>query len=427
MWRTLKNRNFSIFVMSQTVSQFGDKLDYIALIGIIGLFPKKASFLLSQLIIAITLPVIIFGPIAGVLIDRWHRKKVMVICDSLRMLCALLIPFLLIITGNIYPVFIVVFFMFLLTLFFNTARSSIIPNLVPKGQILKANSLVNFVGRAATFLGMLIGGLVVDWYVWPKLIGLAGWTVAFILDAITFGISAFLLYMMKVELAEPPKREKHLEARGFLILVRNGLLKVWHELKHALQMIPKKRDLGFAMSSIVLMIIGTCVIYVLVIPTIQQDLGWGTSGVGILAAAGAIGLLVGALLIGIIGHHFNLKTLMLFCFILIGGGLVLFPFLTHQILFASVMFVAGLAISPIFIGQDTLIHQSADELVRGRMFSIRDWIYHLLIAIGSLFIGFLTTFIDKDEIFIVSGIMLTILAILGWLVLVRGKNDQENE
>ncbi len=427
MWRTLKNRNFSIFVLSQTVSQFGDKLDYIALIGIIGLFPKKASFLLSQLIIAITLPVIIFGPITGVLIDRWHRKKVMVVCDSLRMLCAFLIPLVLILTNNIYPVFIVVFFMFLLTLFFNTARSSIIPNLVPKGHILKANSLVNFVGRAATFLGMLIGGLVVDWYMWPRLIGLAGWTVAFIIDGITFGISAFMLYIMKVELTEPPEREKHLEARGFLILVRNGLLKVWHELKHALQMIPKNKDLGFAMSSIVLMIIGTCVIYVLVIPTIQQDLGWGTSGVGILAAAGAIGLLVGALLIGIIGHHFDLKNLMLFCFILIGGGLILFPFLTHQLLFAGVIFIAGLAISPIFIGQDTLIHQSADELVRGRMFSIRDWIYHCLIAIGSLFIGFLTTFVNKDAIFWVSGAMLAFLAVLGWLVLARGKTRQEYE
>jgi DHA3 family macrolide efflux protein-like MFS transporter len=422
MWNTLKNKNFSIFISSQTVSQFGDKLDYIALVGIIGLFPERASLLLSQMIIAITLPVIIFGPITGVLVDRWHKKKVMVICDSLRMICALLIPVTLLMTGNIYLVFIVVFFMFLLTLFFNTARSSIIPNLVPKGQILKANSLVNFVVRAATFIGMLVGGLIVDWHMWPRIIGLAGWTVAFILDAITFGISAFMLYIMKVELSEPPKREKHLEARKFLILIKDGLLGVWQELKHALQMIPRNRSLGFAMSSILLTIIGTCVIYVLVIPTIQQDLGWGTSGVGILAAAGAIGLLIGALVVGIIGHHFDLKDLMLFCFILIGGGLVLFPLLTNQLLFALVIFVAGLAISPIFIGQDTLIHQSADELVRGRMFSIRDWIYHCLIAVGSLFVGFLATLVRKDIIFIVSGIMLAVMALIGWLIMAYSRS-----
>jgi len=113
VWRTLKSRNFSIFVLSQTVSQFGDKLNYIALIGIIALFPNRASLLLSQLIIAITLPVIVFGPIAGVLVDRWHKKKVMIVCDSLRMVCAILIPVFFIITRNIYPVFAVVFFMFL--------------------------------------------------------------------------------------------------------------------------------------------------------------------------------------------------------------------------------------------------------------------------------------------------------------------------
>lgn len=422
MWKALKNKDFSIFVLSQTVSQFGDKLNYIALIGIIALFPNRASLLLSQLIIAITLPVIVFGPIAGVLVDRWHKKKVTIVCDSLRMVCAILIPVFFIITRNIYPVFAVVFFMFLLTLFFNTARSSIIPNLVSKDGILKANSLVNFVGRGATFLGVLIGGLVVDWNLWFKLIGLRGWTVAFIVDAVTFGASALMLYIMKIKLAVPPKREKHLEARGVFLLVRKGLLGVWHDLKHALQMISKKKDLGFAMSSIVLMIIGTCVIYVLVIPMVQQDMGWGTKGVGILAAAGAIGLLVGAFLVGVIGHRFDLKNLMLFCFILIGGGLVLFPFLVHRLAFAGVIFIAGFAVSPIFIGQDTLIHRSADELVRGRMFSIRDWIYHCLIALGALAIGFLTTFVRKDAIFIVSGISLAVLAIIGWLVLAHGKS-----
>jgi hypothetical membrane protein len=88
-WNILRIKDFSLFVGSQTVSQFGDKLDYIALIGIIGLFPEdRTPFLLSQLLIFITLPVLIFGPIAGVLVDRWHKKTVMVVCDALRMVCA---------------------------------------------------------------------------------------------------------------------------------------------------------------------------------------------------------------------------------------------------------------------------------------------------------------------------------------------------
>lgn len=422
MWTTLKNKDFSIFVYSQTISQFGDKLDYIALIGVIGLFPEsRTPFLLSLLAIFMTLPVLVFGPVAGVLVDRWHKKHVLVVCDALRMVCALLIPVLFLFTKNIYPVFAVVFFMFLLTLIFNAARSAIIPNLVAKKNILQANSLINFVGRGATFLGMLAGGFIVDWKVWYGLIGLAGWTVAFILDAITFGASAVMLYVMKVNLPEPPKRKEHLEARSFLLLLRDGLRSVWQELKHAIQVIFKERDIGFAMLSILLMIIAGSMIYVLVIPTVQKEMAWGTFGVGGLAAIGALGLLAGAWLVGIFGHRFNLKRMLIGCFVLLGIALVCFPFLSHFWMFAVVTFIGGVAVSPIFIGQDTLIHHSAHEFVRGRVFSIRDWILNGSFVLAALIIGSLASITTKDVLFISVGVLLVILAFISWLVFGREK------
>jgi MFS family permease len=394
------------------------------LIAIVGLFPKqRAPLLLSQLMIFITLPVLIFGPIAGILVDRWHKKSVMVVCDALRTVCAILIPVLFIMTGNIYPVFAVVFVMFLLALFFNAARSAIIPNLVTRKRILNANAVVNFVSRGATFLGMLVGGVIVDWQIWQKLFGIAGWTAAFILDAVTFAASALLLYVMKVRLSEIPKKVEHLKPTGFFMLLRGGLLKMWHELAHAVKMIYRVRNLGFAMSTIVLMVIAGSVIYILVIPTVQQEMAWGTSGVGYLAAIGAIGLLFGAYLMGIFGHHFDLKILMLVCFILVGGSLSLFPFLDRFWLFAVVCFVGGVAVSPIFIGQDTLIHHDADEFVRGRIFSIRDWILNGLFALGAVVIGILSAVMNKDYLFLFSGVGVASLAILGWLILARGKSN----
>ena len=420
----LKIRDFSVFTFAQTVSQFGDKLDYIALIAIIGLFPKeRAPLLLSQMMIFITLPVLIFGPIAGILVDRWHKKTVMVVCDALRTLCALLIPLLFIITGNIYPVFIVVFFMFLLALFFNAARSAIIPNLVAKNRILTANSVVNFVSRGATFLGMLIGGIIVDWQVWHRVLGIAGWTAAFILDAITFAVSAVLLYIMRVRLPEIPKRVEHLKPKGFFMLLRGGLLRMWHELIHAVKSIFREKNLGFAMATIFLTVIAGSVVYILVIPTVQQEMAWGTSGVGYLAAIGAVGLLFGAYLMGVFGHHFDLKILMLVCFMLVGGSLVVFPVLNNFWLFALVCLVCGTAISPVFIGQDTLIHRYADEFVRGRIFSLRDWILNALFAFGAVLIGVVSAVMSKNYVFLISGVSVAVLAILGWFLLARGKSN----
>ena len=379
-------------------------------------------FLLSQLLIFITLPVLLFGPIVGVLVDRLHKKTVMVVCDALRAVCALLIPVLFITYRNIYPVFAVVFFMFLLALFFNTARSALIPNLVAKKRILTANSVINFVGRGATFLGMLLGGLIVDWKMWQQVIGIAGWTAAFIIDAITFGVSAIMLYVMKVKVAERPKKVEHLEPKGLFLMLRSGLLKMWYELKYAVQMIFEEKNLAFAMATIFLIIIAGSVIYVLVIPTVQQEMSWGTSGVGILAGIGAIGLLFGAYLMGTLGHHFDLKILMLISFILIGGALVVFPFLNHFLIFAIVCLICGIAMSPVFIGQDTLIHHYADEFIRGRIFSLRDWVLNGTFALGALLVGFLSTFTEKMYLFIIFGIIVAALAILGWFILARGKN-----
>lgn len=347
----------------------------------------------------------------------------MVVCDALRTVCALLIPVLFLITRNIYPVFAVVFFMFLCALFFNAARSAIIPNLVAKKRILTANAVVNFVSRGATFLGMLIGGMIVDWQMWHKVFGIAGWTAAFILDAVTFAVSALLLYVMRIRLPRIPKRVEHLKPRGFFMLLRGGLTKMWHELILAVKIIFHEKNLAFAMATILLIVIAGSVIYVLVIPTVQQELAWGTSGVGYLAAIGAIGLLLGAYLMGIFGHHFDLKVLMLVCFILVGGSLVLFPLLNNFWVFAMVCLICGTAISPVFIGQDTLIHQYADDFVRGRIFSIRDWILNGLFALGAVVIGFLSAFINKDYLFVVFGVSVTVLAILGWLVLARGKSN----
>jgi MFS family permease len=313
--------------------------------------------------------------------------------------------------------------MFLLALFFNAARSAIIPNLVDRTRILNANAVINFVSRGATFLGMLIGGIVIDWKIWHQVFGIAGWTAAFIIDAISFAISAVMLYVMKVKLPEMPIPVVHLKPKGFFLLLRGGLEKMWHELVHAIKTIYRERNLGFAMATILLMVMVGSVVYILVIPTVQHEMAWGASGVGYLAAIGSIGLLIGAYLTGVFGHYFDLKISMLVCFILVGASLVLFPFLNSFLAFAGVCLLCGTAISPVFIGQDTLIHQYADEFVRGRIFSIRDWILNGLFALGAVFVGFLSALVSRNYLFVIFGISVSVLSIIGWLILAHDKSN----
>ena len=170
MLPVLKNVEFQIFSWSQAVSLFGDKLDYMALLAMIAFFSTKygwaSSRAISYLSVIVAMPVVLFGPLAGILVDRWDRRKVMIFCDSARTILVLAIPLVALATSNLILIYAVAFMVFLFGLFFNTSRLSIIPNLVGKDNLLGANSFMSFVGRVATFLGMFVGGLIVDWKWW---------------------------------------------------------------------------------------------------------------------------------------------------------------------------------------------------------------------------------------------------------------------
>ncbi|MCX8015365.1 MAG: hypothetical protein N2748_05030, partial [candidate division WOR-3 bacterium] len=96
----LKIRNFMLFSLSQGISLFGDKLDYMALLAMIAYFADKLGWqsarAISYLSVIITLPTILFGPLAGVLVDRWNRFKVLIFCDSSRAVLVALIPLIII-------------------------------------------------------------------------------------------------------------------------------------------------------------------------------------------------------------------------------------------------------------------------------------------------------------------------------------------
>jgi len=369
-----------------------------------------------------TLPVIIFGPIAGVLVDRWNKQKVMIICDSLRMVCAGLIPIVFLLTRNIYPVFAIVFFMFLLALFFNTARNAIIPNLISKKRILKANSVLNLIGRGATFLGMVSGGIIIDWGFWKTALQIQGWVVAFIVDALSFLISAIMLYIMRIRLVVPEPREAHLEARGVYLMIRTGLVKMFNEMKEAVHSIIQEKKIAFAIAALFLVVLIASLVWTLGIPIIQQERGWGMRGISMVAATGAIGLLIGAYLIGVLGHRYDLRVIVLFGFILISGCMIVFPFINRLWVFALITLICGTVSSPIFIGSDTLIHQYADEFIRGRIFSLREWVYNGTMPVGCFFFTSIKIFANKNLIFVVFGTAVALLCVVGWFFITNGKS-----
>jgi MFS family permease len=165
---------------------------------------------------------------------------------------------------------------------------------------------------------------------------------------------------------------------------------------------------------------------VLFVPIIQGGTGaashaglnLGTRGVGFVAAIGSVGLVLSAMGYGIIGHRAKKHVVMIVCFVVLGLVAMGMGAFRSFAPIAPLAFIAGLALSPIYIGMDTLLHESVPEEARGRIFSVREWLLHLTFALSSLLIGQLTHFFDNRHLLIAVGVF-TVAACAAGFVLTR--------
>ena len=168
-------------------TQLGDRLTHMLLITVIALSNPGRLLAYSTSSMVFVLPSLLIAPIAGVLVDRWDKRRVLgrthIIQSSLLFVSA----FLVIATGSFIPFWIALFIFFGLDVFNNTSIPALIPELVPEGDLLAANSANLTFNRVATVLGMVIGGFLVRW---------AGWRYGMIINSathLTAGLLALLI------------------------------------------------------------------------------------------------------------------------------------------------------------------------------------------------------------------------------------------
>ena len=97
----LKNRNFFLLWSGQIISQLGDRLGQMALIAFVYLRAPGSTLQIAKILSFTIIPVFLIGPLAGVYVDRWDRRKTMYICDFIRSLLVLTIPLFLFYIKNL--------------------------------------------------------------------------------------------------------------------------------------------------------------------------------------------------------------------------------------------------------------------------------------------------------------------------------------
>lgn len=435
-----KIRNFLIFAFSQAFSLFGDKLDYMALLAMIAFLSKKynwdAAKGISYLSVVITLPTILFGNFVGVLIDRWDKRKVLIICDLVRAFLVLAIPLVVLEVGNLFLVYLIAFFVFLFGLFFNTARLAVIPTLVAPRRLLAANSFISLIGRIATFLGVLLGGVIVDLDFWRKIGIRYSWSAGFYIDSLSYLVSVLALiciFRHHLWTREGKKESLLVKGKDLLEMTSSNIKGLFLNLKEAYALIFSSPPVTFAFLSILALVMLGAGIFVLYIPIVQNlpapslkigkefGLGLGTRGVGFLGGVGSIGLIISSLSYGILGHKISKRIIVVICLFFL-GTIAIFSSLSHSILLPFLfVFLGGLFLSPIFIAWDTILQESVPKEIQGRIFSTREWILHFFFGLFAFVLGQLTTFFAKRDLLLIIGIIVTIFSFLLFPLIKRGE------
>lgn len=214
-----KNHSFLFLISAQTVSNLGDWLHLVALFALVAFKWHADPIAMTGITLCMVLPSILFGSPAGWLADRFNRKVLMSFSDLARCGCVLGIAF----SVSLWQVYIFLFFLGFFSAVFTPAESGLLRQVVGENQIQAAIGTSEMINNSAKFIGPVAGG---------ALISLTGIKGAFYLDAISFFLSALLLFGIKAPTLQSPvksdleHREKVALTEGFRFLSGFPVLKM---------------------------------------------------------------------------------------------------------------------------------------------------------------------------------------------------------
>ena len=197
------NRNFRLLFIGQTISQLGDWFNTVAVFALLLDLTGSATAVAWMMIVQF-LPVALVGPMAGVVVDRIDRRRLMIAADLIR---GVLILGLLLVreTDQIWIAYVVMALTVSASAFFEPARTATIPSITSAEELMPANALASAAWSAMLAIGASVGGLVT---------AVAGRNVAFVVNAASFFVSAFFISRTRYD-STPPTTPR---VGGFLAL-----------------------------------------------------------------------------------------------------------------------------------------------------------------------------------------------------------------
>ncbi len=395
--RVLKNRAFSVFLLTRGGSRLGDAFFDLALLWLV--YTGTGSTLAAAgVTIANRVAVILINLVSGTLVDRWDRRRIMIHADLWRAGVVALVA-LAAWKGMLTPwlAFGAVFVLQVLGQFFSQAAMAFLPRIIARGDLVVAHGLLSSTLTGAEIVGKGLAGIV---------IAAVGTLWAFLVDALSFLLGALGVRTLPEDIRPSPSGQGRRDSgdsglRGFRSSLREG----WE----VLHVFPVFRGM-----MVVALVVNLVAIGALVPAIVQRNLQGGPEIYGLLEAILLGGIIVGGLTVGWVNERLGAGPIWILSLVgmgiaLIGVGLSVWLPLT-ALCFLALGVAEAWGNAPF----TALVQSTVPERYLGRAFGFLGAVNNLLAPLGAALFGWLGDLWGPGPVFVLGGIWGIFAGVLAW-------------
>jgi len=330
--------------LATLISSLGDWMGFVAL-NLYVLNLTGSATALAGLLAVEAVPAMLLGPFAGVVVDRFSRRKVMIGANLAAMVAFLLLP----LTEMLWHIYALALISRLSVTFFQPAERALLPDLLSKARIIDGNAALSIVRHITLIAGPVVAGM---------LVASASASTAFYVNALSFGLASIFILKISGEIPRTYRDEE------------KGAAAWLNDLKLGLSYALNNKAILVLLITTLVSSIGAAAILTIEVIYISDFLGGGDEGYGIMISVAGLGALAGSVTVGRLSRRFGITGLYTASVLL--AGLFFFPYANIHIL-PLVIIIAGFHTMPWVLGfilVDTMLQQWVPDEIRGRILSL---------------------------------------------------------
>jgi len=352
LFRALRSRNYKLFFIGQSISLIGTFLTQLATMWLVYHLTGD-TLMLGTVAFAGQLPLFFLAPFGGVLVDRWNKRKILVITQILSGLQSGALAFMAFYNPNVWGIVALAFVQGLINSVDMPARQAFVLEMVDhRDDLPNAVALNSTMVHAARMIGPALGAGLIMW------VGV-GW--CFTLDALSYIAVVISFLMMRVAAHVPKPR-----GPGVIFELREGIRYAWSNvpIRTLLLLMALLSLTGMPAFNILMPVFAKALS-----PATQGELGAGAGTLGLLMGASGAGALVGAVYLASKRNVLGLGRLIAIAGLMFGAAILAFAFSRSLWLSLLIAPIAGFGMLANFASANTLLQTLADDDKRGRVMS----------------------------------------------------------